>query len=89
MPLVRRLPSAASAAPRAQPQIVNVSALPGSGRARVDAAALAPRAGARRDGPIKVLGEGARPGTWLAVSAVSASAREKIEAAGGRIEIVA
>ena len=92
MPLVRRLPKRGFRSHRAPgPQIVNVGALAGFGEgARVDTAALAERGLVRSGGgPVKVLGEGAAPrNLTVAVSAVSASAREKIEAAGGRIEIV-
>jgi len=93
MPLVRRLPKRGFRSHRAPgPQIVNVGSLTGFGDgARVDAAALAARGLVRAgDGPVKVLGEGAPPKNLvLAVQAVSAGAREKIEAAGGKIEIVA
>ncbi|HEY8153262.1 MAG TPA: 50S ribosomal protein L15 [Myxococcota bacterium] len=92
MPLVRRLPKRGFRSHRAAgPQIVNVGSLAGFGDgARVDAAALKAR-GLVRDGEgqVKVLGEGSPPrNLTLTVSAVSAAAREKIEAAGGRIEIV-
>jgi large subunit ribosomal protein L15 len=93
MPLVRRLPKRGFRSHReAGPQIVNVGALTGFGDgARVDAAALAERGLVRSGaGPVKVLGEGTPPRNLvLAVHAVSNGAREKIEAAGGRIEIVA
>ena len=93
MPLVRRLPKRGFRSHRAPgPQIVNVGALAGFGDgARVDADALSAR-GLIRDGggAVKVLGEGAPPrNLTLSVHAVSAGAREKIEAAGGKIEIVA
>ena len=92
MPLVRRLPKRGFRSHRAAgPQIVNVGALAGFGEgARVDAAALEARGLVRAGrGPVKVLGEGAPPrNLTLAVGAVSAAAREKIEGAGGRIEIV-
>ena len=92
MPLVRRLPKRGFRSHRADgPQIVNVGALADFGEgARVDAAALVERGLVRAGGgPVKVLGDGAAPrNLTLAVSAVSAAAREKIEAAGGRIEIV-
>ncbi len=92
MPLVRRLPKRGFRSHRAPgPQIVNVGALTGFGEgARVDAAALAARGLVRSsEGAVKVLGQGEAPrNLTLAVSAVSAGAREKIEAAGGRVEIV-
>jgi large subunit ribosomal protein L15 len=93
MPLVRRLPKRGFRSHRAPgPQIVNVGALAGFGDgAKVDASALAARGLVRAgEGPVKVLGEGAPPKNLvLSVHAVSAGAREKIEAAGGKIEIVA
>jgi large subunit ribosomal protein L15 len=93
MPLVRRLPKRGFRSHRAPgPQIVNVGALAGFGDgARVDAEALSARGLIRAGGgAVKVLGEGAPPrNLTLSVHAVSAGAREKIEAAGGKIEIVA
>jgi large subunit ribosomal protein L15 len=93
MPLVRRLPKRGFRSRRAPgPQIVNVGALAGFGDgARVDAEALSARGLIRTGGgAVKVLGEGAPPrNLTLAVHAVSAGAREKIEAAGGKVEIVA
>ena len=93
MPLVRRMPKRGFRSHRTgQPQIVNLSALAAFGEgASVDAAALIARGIARkRGGPVKVLGDGDAPRNLkLTVAAVSATAREKIEAAGGRIEIVA
>ena len=93
MPLVRRMPKRGFRSHRTgQPQIVNLAALAAFGEgARVDTAALIAKGIVRaRGGPVKVLGDGDAPrNLTLAVSAVSASAREKIEAAGGRIEIVA
>ncbi len=93
MPLVRRMPKRGFRSHRVdQPQIVNLAALAGFGEgARVDTAALIERGLVRaRGGRVKVLGDGDAPrNLTLAVSAVSAAAREKIEGAGGRIEIVA
>jgi large subunit ribosomal protein L15 len=92
MPLVRRLPKRGFRSHRAPgPQIVNVGALAGFGEGdRVDLAALEARGLVRAGkGPVKVLGNGEPPRKLtVAVSAVSAAAREKIEAAGGRIEII-
>jgi large subunit ribosomal protein L15 len=93
MPLVRRLPKRGFAGPgRPEPAIVNVGRLAVFGEgARVDPAALAAR-GLVRDasGPIKLLGEGDAPrGIEVRVHGASAAARRKIEAAGGRVEIVA
>jgi large subunit ribosomal protein L15 len=93
MPLARRLPKRGFHNPFRMPsQVVNVSALgrfaPGS---EVDAAALAGAGlipSATR--PVKVLGEGELAvALRLKVDAVSESARRKIEAAGGSIELVA
>ena len=84
MPKVRLSPTALTAA--------HPWALAGFGAgARVDSAALVAKGIVRaRGGPVKVLGDGDAPrNLTLAVSAVSASAREKTEAAGGRIEFVA
>ena len=92
MPLVRRMPKRGFRSRRVgEAQIVNLGGLAGFGEgARVDRAALVARRLVRaRGGPVKVLGDGDAPRKLtLAVSAVSATAREKIEAAGGRIEIV-
>ncbi len=92
MPLVRRMPKRGFRSHRVgRPQIVNLATLAAFAEgARVDAAALVARGLARaRGGPVKVLGNGDAPRNLiLAVSAVSAAAREKIEGAGGRIEIV-
>jgi large subunit ribosomal protein L15 len=92
MPLSRRLPKHGFTNIFREPfQVVNLKALagfdPGS---EVDTAALA-KAGlihsAKR--PVKILAEGDvdRP-LRLKVNAVSATARQKIEAAGGSIELV-
>lgn len=93
MPLVRRMPKRGFRSHRAEgPQIVNLAALAAFGDgARVDVAALVARGLVRaRGGAVKVLGDGDAPKKLtLVVTAVSAAAREKIEAAGGRIEIVA
>jgi large subunit ribosomal protein L15 len=92
MPLVRRLPKRGFRSRRADDvQIVNLGQLAAFGEgACVDAAALAARGLIRaRAGGVKVLAEGAPPqGLVLRVSAVSAAAREKVEGAGGRVEIV-
>ena len=93
MPLVRRMPKRGFRSHRAEgPQIVNLASLAAFGEgARVDVAALIERGLVRkRGGAVKVLGDGESPRKLtLVVAAVSAAAREKIEAAGGRIEIVA
>jgi large subunit ribosomal protein L15 len=91
MPLVRRLPKRGFRSRRErETQIVNLGALAAFGDgASVDAAALAARGLIRGGAAVKVLGEGSPPkNLTLRVGAVSAGAREKIEAAGGRIEIL-
>jgi large subunit ribosomal protein L15 len=92
MPLSRRLPKRGFTNLFREPfQVVNLKALSAfEAGSQVDTAALA-RAGlihsAKR--PVKILAEGEldRP-LRLRVEAVSASAREKIERAGGSIELV-
>jgi large subunit ribosomal protein L15 len=93
MPLARRLPKRGfSNIFRVPYQVVNVAALarfaPGS---ELDAAALA-AAGLipSPSRPVKVLGEGELTvALHLAVDAASASARQKIEAAGGSVKLAA
>ena len=89
MPLARRLPKRGFKNPfRVEYQVVNVGALEGlTSSETIDAAALA-KAGLvpRGDRPVKVLGEGEiSKKVVLEVTAVSASARAKIEAAGGTV----
>ena len=92
MPLSRRLPKRGFTNLFREPyQVVNVKDLAGfeAGNA-VDAAALA-KAGlvAREDRLVKILGEGEIPvALKVQVNAVSATARQKVEAAGGSIEII-
>jgi large subunit ribosomal protein L15 len=73
-------------------QVVNVGALGEFAKGSVvDAAALAD-AGLVRSGaaPVKLLGAGELSvGLTLKVAAASASAKQKVEAAGGQLEIVA
>ena len=92
MPLARRLPKRGF---RSQNhvayQVINVASLAAFGDgATIDLAALAGRGLVRpRGGPIKLLGEGESPkGLTVRVHAASAGARQKVEAAGGRIEDV-
>jgi large subunit ribosomal protein L15 len=92
MALARRLPIRGFTNPfRVEAQVVNLSDLGRfSADAEIDAAALV-QAGlvhtVRR--PVKVLGDGEVSGPLkLRVNAVSAKARQKIEAAGGTIEIL-
>ena len=89
MPMYRRLPKRGFTNPFKQAaQAVNLKALGAFAGKEVTAAALA-EAGvvSHADLPIKVLGDGEAPqGLVLKGLAVSAPARAKIEAAGGRIE---
>ena len=92
MPLSRRLPKRGFTNLFREPyQVVNVKDLAGFERgSSVDAAALS-KAGlvAREDRLVKILGEGEIPiALKLQVNAVSAAARQKVEAAGGSIELV-
>ncbi len=89
MPLVRRVPKRGFTNPfKAAAQVVNLKALAKLAGREITAASL------REAGlvgsvelPIKVLGDGEAPqGLVVKGLAVSASARAKIEAAGGRIE---
>jgi large subunit ribosomal protein L15 len=92
MPLARRLPKRGFHNPFRRPvEIVNVGALSAfEAGATVDAPALAakgliPGSGA----PVKLLGEGEAPAQLVVlVQRASAAARRKIEAAGGKVEIV-
>jgi len=90
MPLARRLPKRGFYnRNRTTYQVVNVSALSifaeGS---RVDFEALAAKGLInRKGGDVKLLGEGEAPkGLTVIVKAVSAGARQKVEAAGGKVE---
>jgi len=90
MPLVRRLPKRGfTNIHRKTVEIVNVGALAALGEgASVDAASLAKRGLIRGTGDfVKILGEGDCPANLtVTVDRVSASAKAKIEAAGGRVE---
>lgn len=91
MPLYRRLPKRGFTNPnRVENQIVNLRDL-----AMVDADSIGPEelrarglvSGTRR--PIKILGKGdVERALTVRAHAFSASAREKIEAAGGRVEVL-
>jgi large subunit ribosomal protein L15 len=92
MPLVRRIRKYGFHRPdRVESRIVNLGALAGFGDgATVDAEALEAR-GLIRGGtaPIKLLAAGEAPrNLTVRVHRASASARQKIEAAGGKVEIV-
>lgn len=92
MPLVRRLPKRGfHPLSRETVEIVNVGSLEGfEAGSRVDAQALFARGLVRGSGaPIKLLGDGEAPkGVTVVVQRASESARRKIEAAGGTVEIV-
>lgn len=92
MPLYQRVPKRGFQNRfRVANEIVNVGELAIFGdNAVVDAKALAERGLIRGDGkPVKVLAEGDAPkGLKLAVHKISASARAKVEAAGGTVESV-
>jgi large subunit ribosomal protein L15 len=89
MPLIRRVPKRGFTNPfRDAPQIVNLKALAPFAGLEVNAALLADKGLVTHpDRPVKILGDGDAPqGVILKGVAVSASARAKVEAAGGRIE---
>ncbi|MDJ0865141.1 MAG: 50S ribosomal protein L15 [Myxococcota bacterium] len=93
MPLVRRLPKRGfHSRTRVSCEVVNVAALAvfGDG-AEIDPAALAARGLIRGSGsPVKLLGEGEAPANLtVRVHRISAGARQKVEAAGGTVEILA
>jgi len=93
MPLVRRVPKRGFKNPsRREVEIVNLGALAAFG----DGATVEPEALARRGlirglgAPVKVLGNGDAPRDLVVrAHGVSAGARAKIEAAGGKVEILA
>jgi large subunit ribosomal protein L15 len=90
--LVMRMPKRGFRAIAPEPmQIVNVGALADFKKGSVvDAAALAGAGLVRSDArPVKLLGAGELGvGLTLRVAAASASAKQKVEAAGGQLEIV-
>ncbi len=89
MPLIRRVPKRGFTNPfKARAQTVNLKSLGAFAGREVTAAALA-EAGlvGHADRPVKLLGDGEAPaGLVVKGLAVSAAARTKVEAAGGRIE---
>lgn len=92
MPLVRRIRKYGFKRPqRVECQIVNLAALDGFGEgATVDVAALV-AGGLIRGGaaPVKLLAAGEAPrNLTVRVHRASAAARQKIEAAGGKVEIL-
>jgi large subunit ribosomal protein L15 len=92
MPLYQRVPKKGFQNHfRVENEVVNLSALSVFGEnAEVDVAAMVEKGLVRGSGrPVKVLAEGEAPkGLKLKVNKISASAREKIEAAGGSVEQV-
>ncbi len=90
MPMARRLPKRGfHNRTRTACEIVNVGGLAAFGDgATVDPEVLATRGLIRGSGaPVKLLGEGDAPkNLTVRVHRVSASAREKVEAAGGKVE---
>jgi large subunit ribosomal protein L15 len=89
MPMVRRLPKRGFKRDRDVAEVVNLVDLAGFGQgATVDAAALRAKGLIRgRGAPVKLLANGEAPRQLvIRVDRVSAAARAKIEAAGGRVE---
>jgi large subunit ribosomal protein L15 len=93
MPLVRRLPKRGfRPLSRVAVEVVNVGALAAfEAGATVDPATLAARGLIPGSGaPVKLLAEGDAPSKLVVkVHRASAAARQKIEAAGGQVEILA
>jgi large subunit ribosomal protein L15 len=91
MPMTRRLPKRGFRRDKDVAEVVNVANLAGFAEgATVDAAALRARGLIRgRGAPVKLLAGGDAPQKLVVrVDRVSAAARAKIEAAGGRVETV-
>ena len=89
MPLIRRVPKRGFTNPfKVRAQVVNLKALAPFAGGEVTAEILQGRGLVERaDQPIKVLGDGDAPKSLVVKGlAVSAPARAKIEAAGGRVE---
>jgi len=88
MPLIRRVPKRGFTNPfKVRAQAVNLEALQAFAGREVTAASLAEAGLARAGEPVKLLGDGEAPqGLVVKGLKVSASAKAKIEAAGGRIE---
>ena len=93
MPLVRRVPKRGFKNPtRREVEIVNLGALAAFGDgATVEPGELVRRGLVRgRGAPVKLLGDGDPPRNLVVrVHGASAGARAKIEAAGGKVEILA
>jgi large subunit ribosomal protein L15 len=92
MPLMRRIPKFGFNNPfRVEYEVVNTAALEKhfEAGATVDVEALRKARLVRKPGPVKVLGNGdLKKALTVKVNAVSESAREKIAAAGGSVEIL-
>jgi large subunit ribosomal protein L15 len=92
MPLQQRVPKRGFTNKfRVQPEIVNLGELAGiDSGTRVDPELLARRGLIRGSGaPVKLLGAGDAPaGITVVVHRVSASAKSKLEAAGGTVELI-
>ena len=88
MPLIRRVPKRGFTNPFKQDaRAVNLEALAAFAGREVTAAALAEAGLARAGEPVKLLADGDAPqGLVVKGLKVSAAARAKIEAAGGRVE---
>ena len=89
MPLIRRVPKRGFTNPfKETPQVVNLKSLDAFGGTEVTIEKLVGAGLVGHPGrPVKILGDGAAPqGLVLKGLTVSASARAKIEAAGGRVE---
>ena len=92
MPMTRRLPKRGFWHEKKPVEVVNLAALAALGDgATVDRATLAAKGLIRGAAPtVKLLGEGEAPkNLTVKLQAVSAGAKEKVEAAGGSVEIVA
>ncbi|MAE93168.1 MAG: 50S ribosomal protein L15 [Deltaproteobacteria bacterium] len=92
MPLVRRIPKRGfTNIHRKSIDIVNLRDLMGFGEgATVDVALLAEKGLVGGKAPVKLLGEGEAPAKLtIKVHRISGSARQKVEAAGGSVELLA
>jgi large subunit ribosomal protein L15 len=91
MPFYRRIPKRGFNNPtRVEYEVVNLSDLAGLEVETITVALLRERRLVSRGLPVKILGDG-EPGRALTVSAqaFSKTAKEKIEKAGGKAEVVA
>jgi large subunit ribosomal protein L15 len=91
MPLYRRVPKRGfNNVNRVEYQVVNVEVLAGLGAERVTLELLREKRLVQGDRPVKLLGGGSidKP-VFVVCHAFSKSAKEKIEAAGGKLEVLA